>query len=138
MVTAPQQGAVLSLPGTRLRWGEGGCSFREWGVFTRPLPGQAGLMSAPRHLLRDTPHTVCLPVHPSSKTTRRSAGLFVHRAVTLEHMASQTQTLGLDKASTAWGASGWRVKPAGYHAGKCGICFTSIAIFSKTFAKSFF
>lgn len=108
------------------------------GAFAIPSPGQAGLLSPPGTGRSYTHHSRLPPVRPSSKTTRRSTGLFVHRAVTLEHMVSQTQTLGLVKNSSAWGAGGWRVRPAGYRTGKCDICFAPIAIFSETFAKSLF
>lgn len=123
--------AVLSLPGTRLR-GVGDASLEMGDLL------QGRLEESPRHLLRPYPPQPSASHAPLSKTPRRSTGMFVHRVVTLEHMVSQTQTPGLDKNSSAWGAGEGGAKPAGYHAGKCDICFAPISIFSKMFAKSLF
>lgn len=88
--------------------GRGEASLRslEQGLLLQALPAPhalAGFKSPPRHLLRPyASHT------PPNEITIRSSGMFVHRAVTLRHMASQTQALGCQKNSDAWGAGvGW-------------------------------
>lgn len=86
----------------------GNASLRslEQGLLPWAVPGThalAGFTSPPRHLLRPYASHA-----PPKQTTIRSTGVFVHKAVTLQHMASQTQTWGCQKNSDAWGVGvGW-------------------------------
>lgn len=72
-----------------------------WRSFEKGAPPLSRLADPPRHLLR---LYIQQPImHHSSKTTMRSTGVFAHRGVTLEHMASQAQVLGRSKNPNTWG-----------------------------------